>query len=193
MAELVKFRNFINGAWKAPRSDEYYPDVNPADYSDIVGLFPLSTKEDVDEAVAAAHAAFRGWAALMPAERAKYIEKFVAFLDRDAKKIGEALCREEGKTLKEATGEPTRGVVECSYFAAEAQKLEGITMPSDRKGVVERCDARSSRRRRGDSALEFPVPHPAAQDHSRAGVWEHCCIQARLRYAALRRPTDGAF
>lgn len=136
MAELVKFRNFINGAWKAPRSDEYYPDVNPADYSDIVGLFPLSTKEDVDEAVAAAHAAFRGWAALMPAERAKYIEKFVAFLDRDAKKIGEALCREEGKTLKEATGEPTRGVVECSYFAAEAQKLEGITMPSDRKGVV---------------------------------------------------------
>jgi len=136
MSEAVKFKNFINGTWKAPRSDKYYPDINPADYSDVVGYFPLSTKEDVDEAVSAAHTAFKGWASLLPAERARYIDKFVVLLERDAKKIGEALCREEGKTLKEAIGEPTRGVVECSYFAAEAQKLEGITMPSDRKGVV---------------------------------------------------------
>lgn len=136
MSEMTKYKNFIAGQWKAPRREEYYPDINPADWNDIVGYFPLSTKDDVDEAVSAAHAAFRGWSRLMPAERAKYIEKFVALLEKDSKLIGEALCREEGKTLKEATGEPTRGVVECSYFAAEAQKLEGITMPSDRKGVV---------------------------------------------------------
>lgn len=136
MSEPATFRNFINGQWKEPRSGQYYPDINPADYSDTVGYFPLSTKEDVDEAVHAANEAFKTWSRMMPAERAKYIEKFAELLEKEASRIGEALCREEGKTLKEATGEPTRGVVETSFFIGEGQRLEGITMPSDRKGVV---------------------------------------------------------
>ncbi|MGB4587040.1 MAG: aldehyde dehydrogenase family protein [Rectinemataceae bacterium] len=51
-------------------------------------------------------------------------------------RIGEAICREEGKTLKEAMGEPDRGVEECRYFIGEGRRLEGITMPSDRDGVT---------------------------------------------------------
>jgi aldehyde dehydrogenase (NAD+) len=128
--------NYINGEWKAPRSGEYYRDCNPADETDVVGEFPLSTKEDADDAVAAAHKAFPGWSKLLPQEREKYIAKFAELLQKDTQRIGEALCREEGKTLKEATGEPTRGAVECSYFIGEGQRLEGITMPSDRKGVT---------------------------------------------------------
>ncbi|TFG81620.1 MAG: aldehyde dehydrogenase family protein [Spirochaetales bacterium] len=53
-----------------------------------------------------------------------------------ARRIGEAICREEGKTLKEAIGEQTRGGVERSYFASDAQRLDGITMPSDRRDVT---------------------------------------------------------
>ena len=136
MAEPQKFANFINGQWKEPQGGNYYPDINPADYSDIVGYFPLSTKNDVDEAIQAAHIAFKSWSHMLPAERARYLEKFAQLLDKEKEGIGEALCREEGKTLKEAIGEPSRGVVETSFFIGEGQRLEGITMPSDRKGVV---------------------------------------------------------
>ncbi|OQB96358.1 MAG: Aldehyde dehydrogenase, thermostable [Spirochaetes bacterium ADurb.Bin110] len=136
MAEPQKFENFINGQWKEPQGGNYYPDINPADYSDIVGCFPLSTKNDVDEAIQAAHIAFKSWSHMLPAERAKYLEKFALLLDQEKQRIGEALCREEGKTLKEAIGEPSRAVVETSFFIGEGQRLEGITMPSDRKGVV---------------------------------------------------------
>jgi len=128
--------NFIGGAWKAPRSGAYYPNINPADDKDIIGNFPLSTREDADEAVKCAHDAFASWSKLLPQERAKYITKFAELLEKDVQRVGEGLCREEGKTLKEALGEPTRGYVECSYFIGEAQRLEGITMPSDRKNVT---------------------------------------------------------
>ena len=136
MAEPQKFENFINGQWKEPQGGNYYPDINPADYSDIVGYFPLSTKNDVDEAIQSAHIAFKSWSHMLPAERAKYLEKFAQLLDQEKERIGEALCREEGKTIKEAIGEPSRGAVETSFFIGEGQRLEGITMPSDRKGVV---------------------------------------------------------
>jgi aldehyde dehydrogenase (NAD+) len=136
MEEVKTYQNFIDGKWTAPRSGRYYPDINPADDRDIVGNFPLSDKEDADDAVAAAHRAFAAWSRMLPSEREKCIERFVVLLDQNRQRIGEALCREEGKTLKEALGEPARGVVECRYFLGEGQRLEGITMPSDRPGVM---------------------------------------------------------
>jgi len=136
MSETQKFRNYIAGKWKEPTSRDYYQDINPADYQDIIGDFPLSTTDDCDEAIDAADAAFKSWSRMLPAERAKYLEKFAQLLDEEKERIGQALCREEGKTIKEAIGEPSRGVVETSFFIGEGQRLEGITMPSDRKGVV---------------------------------------------------------
>jgi acyl-CoA reductase-like NAD-dependent aldehyde dehydrogenase len=130
---VKQYMNFIGGTWKAPRSGAYYPNLNPADNEDIIGQFPLSTQEDADEAVKCAHDAFASWSRLLPQERATYITKFAELLEKDVQRIGESLCREEGKTLKEALGETTRGYVECNYFIGEAQRLDGITMPSDRK------------------------------------------------------------
>ena len=134
--KIQKYMNFIGGTWRAPRSDSYYPNINPADNKDLIGNFPLSTKEDADEALKSAHEAFASWSKLLPQERAKYITKFAELLEKDVQRVGEGLCREEGKTLKEALGEPTRGYVECNYFIGEAQRLDGITMPSDRKNVT---------------------------------------------------------
>ncbi len=134
--EVKNYMNFIGGTWKAPRSGAYYPNLNPADNADVIGNFPLSTEEDADEAVQCAHDAFANWSRLLPQERARYITKFAELLEKDVQRVGEGLCREEGKTLKEALGEPTRGYVECNYFIGEAQRLDGITMPSDRKNVT---------------------------------------------------------
>ncbi len=105
MAEPQKFENFINGQWKEPQGGKHYPDINPADYSDIVGYFPLSTKNDVDEAIQAAHIAFKSWSHMLPAERAKYLEKFAQLLDQE-KELREVRWRphfllEKASVLKE--------------------------------------------------------------------------------------------
>jgi aldehyde dehydrogenase (NAD+) len=136
MSEVKTYRNFIDGKWTAPRGGQYYANLNPADDRDLIGNFPLSSQEDVDAAVESAHGASRGWGRTLPAEREKCIDRFVTLLEQNQRRIGEALCREEGKTLKEALGEPDRGAVECRYFLGEGQRLEGITMPSDRPGIT---------------------------------------------------------
>ena len=61
-----KFQNFINGQWVDAKSGKTSANRNPANWDDIVGLFPKSGKEDVDEAVKAARAAYEKWR-LMPA------------------------------------------------------------------------------------------------------------------------------
>ena len=44
----AEFRNFIGGQWTAPCDGHYFDNRNPADTSDIVGRFPLSSEADVD-------------------------------------------------------------------------------------------------------------------------------------------------
>ncbi|MDD5018132.1 MAG: aldehyde dehydrogenase family protein [Eubacteriales bacterium] len=131
-----KYENYINGQWVKPKSGQYYQNYNPADDTQILGEFPLSEAEDVEEAVEMAHKAFQSWGKMPPAQREGYIKRFVELLNENKQQIGEALCMEQGKTLKEALGEPTRSVAECSFMLGEGQRLEGITMPSDREGVT---------------------------------------------------------
>ncbi|MCD8352140.1 MAG: aldehyde dehydrogenase family protein [Planctomycetaceae bacterium] len=136
MADVKKYMNFIDGKWTAPTTNEYYDNINPANRDDVIGKYPLSAKKDVDTAIDSCQRAFKVWSKMLVGEREKIINKFVELLDANKQKIGEMLTREQGKTLKEALGEPTRGVVECRYFMGEGTRLEGITMPSDRPGVM---------------------------------------------------------
>ena len=136
MTAIKDYMNYIDGNWTAPSSGEYYRDLNPADDRDIIGNFPLSTKGDAGSAVEAAGIAFKDWGRLLPIQREKYLKKFMLLLEKNRENIGKSLCREQGKALKEALAEPSRGLTECSYILGEGQRMEGITMPSDREGVT---------------------------------------------------------
>ncbi|GAX89824.1 aldehyde dehydrogenase family protein [Effusibacillus lacus] len=135
-ANVKIYKNFINGEWVDASSKEVYQVYNPANTDETVGEFPLSTEEDVEKAVQAAHKAFEEWRKVPASERAEYIYRFIELLDRNKGLLGEALCREQGKPLKEAVTEAIRGVKEMRYVAGEAARLDGITLPSDRKGVL---------------------------------------------------------
>jgi len=52
--KTAKYHNYINGEWVKSSSGEWFENINPADTSDVVGRFPQSNAEDVDQAVAAA-------------------------------------------------------------------------------------------------------------------------------------------
>ncbi|HET9684472.1 MAG TPA: aldehyde dehydrogenase family protein, partial [Gemmatimonadaceae bacterium] len=55
------FQNFIAGQWVAPANGAYFDNRNPADTTDLIGRFPLSTAADVEKAVASAKRGFAQW------------------------------------------------------------------------------------------------------------------------------------
>ncbi len=54
-------RNFINGRWVESRSGQTIERRNPANIKEVVSVAPLSTRDEVREAIAAAKAAFPAW------------------------------------------------------------------------------------------------------------------------------------
>jgi alpha-ketoglutaric semialdehyde dehydrogenase len=130
------YQNYINGTWVEASSGEVYQVTNPANTDEVVGNFPLSTEEDVNQAVLAAHQAFQSWRKVPASERAELLYKFIALLDENKERLAEALTKEQGKPYKEAFTEASRGVKEMRYVVGEAARLDGVSLPSDRVGVV---------------------------------------------------------
>ena len=62
------YKNFINGEWQESRNHKAFENRNPADTSELIGMFSSSTNEDVDLAVNAATEAYKSWR-LVPAPR----------------------------------------------------------------------------------------------------------------------------
>jgi acyl-CoA reductase-like NAD-dependent aldehyde dehydrogenase len=126
-----KFQNFINGQWVDAKSGKTSANRNPADWDDIVGLFPKSGKEDVDEAVKAARAAYEKWR-LMPAPaRGDILRKIGDLLVKNKEEIAHEMTREMGKVLAEARGDVQEGIDTAYYAATEGRRLFGHTVPSE--------------------------------------------------------------
>lgn len=115
----LRYHNFIGGEWVAPAGTERRPNENPADTREILGEFPRSTEADVQQAVEAAAAALPAWRRTSGPQRSAILTKAAEILERRAEEIGEALTREEGKTLAEGIGETLRGVQILRFYAGE--------------------------------------------------------------------------
>ncbi|WP_138466652.1 aldehyde dehydrogenase [Poseidonocella sp. HB161398] len=124
-----QYRNFIGGAWQAAAQGGCFENRNPADLSDLIGLFPDSGAEDVAAAVAGVSAAQAAWAAASPETRADMLYRAAEIISGRTAEIAAELTREEGKTLAEATGETSRIAANFRFYAGEALRLKGETYP----------------------------------------------------------------
>ena len=70
-----KFQNFINGQWKDAKSGQTFENRNPANWDEVIGTFPKSAEEDVNEAVAAAKAAWNEWRLTPAPKRGDILKK----------------------------------------------------------------------------------------------------------------------
>jgi aldehyde dehydrogenase (NAD+) len=113
------FKNYINGEWVASKSGKTFPNINPANTDETVGLFQASDAEDVDQACGAAAAGRLAWADLPATKRGEYLFKAAELLEGRLQQLGEEMTREEGKTLPEAIGEVKRAINIFRYFAGE--------------------------------------------------------------------------
>ncbi|HUX25348.1 MAG TPA: aldehyde dehydrogenase family protein [Burkholderiales bacterium] len=106
----VRDQLYINGLWAAPKSKKSIDVIN-ASTEEVMGRIPEGTADDVDAAVAAARAAFEGWAATPAAERSAFLQKIHEGLKARMEEIGRLIAGEVGMPLKLATmiqaGSPT--------------------------------------------------------------------------------------
>ena len=128
---MKKYQNFINGKWCDAKSGKTFENRNPANWNEVIGTFPKSSKEEVDEAVKAARAAFEKWR-LVPAPKRGDILKTVGdIMVARKEEIAELMTREMGKVLMETRGDVQEGIDTAYYAASEGRRLFGHTVPSE--------------------------------------------------------------
>jgi aldehyde dehydrogenase (NAD+) len=123
--------SYIGGQWIHPKSNRLVRNVNPADPDDVIAEFPAATADDVERAIEAAEAAFRGWRNTPGPERGRVLWRAADIARRRADEIARTLTREEGKVLKEARGEVLKGVSLLEFYAGEGFRMHGKTLPSE--------------------------------------------------------------
>ncbi len=123
--------NYINGQWVQSRSGESRERRNPANLHDLIGYVPLSSREEVCEAVEAAQRALPAWRDTPAPARGKCLLRVAGLLEEQKDDVARLLTREEGKTLSESMGEILRSINILEYTAGEARRLTGETMPSE--------------------------------------------------------------
>jgi acyl-CoA reductase-like NAD-dependent aldehyde dehydrogenase len=126
-----KFQNLINGKWVDAKSGKTFENRNPANWDEVVGTFPKSGKEDVEDAVRAARTAFEKWR-LVPAPKRGDIMRMVGDLLVARKEdLARQMTREMGKVLTETRGDVQEGIDTAYYAATEGRRLFGHTVPSE--------------------------------------------------------------
>ena len=130
------YKNFINNEWIETLSQETIKSINPANKEEVVGYIQNSSKDDLNEAVQAAHQAKREWRKMGQAARGQLLFKVANILEENLDDIAETMTREMGKTLPEAKGETSRGVAILRYYAGEGMRKDGDVIPSSDKNAI---------------------------------------------------------
>jgi acyl-CoA reductase-like NAD-dependent aldehyde dehydrogenase len=127
----TKHGNYIGGAWVPARSGHTFESRNPADTRELVGTFADSGPEDVEQAVAAARAAFPKWRALPAPKRGEILFRAAEILVRRKEDFARDMTREMGKVLAETRGDVQEAIDMTYYMAGEGRRQFGQTTPSE--------------------------------------------------------------
>ncbi|MBW9059506.1 MULTISPECIES: NAD-dependent succinate-semialdehyde dehydrogenase [Agrobacterium] len=136
--DLFRQAGLIGGAWKAAASGKAVDVIDPATQA-VIGSVPDMGGGETRAAVESADAAFGPWRKKTHAERAALLEKWFALMIEHMDDLALILTTEQGKPLEEAKGEIRYGASFVKWFAEEARRIGGSTIPSptpDRRIVV---------------------------------------------------------
>ena len=124
------FQNYIGGEWVDSASGETFESTSPAT-GDSIGIFPKSTAEDVDRAVAAAKAAFEEWRLVPAPQRGEILYRFANLLIEEKDDLTDLMSHEMGKVKAEAGGDVQEAIDMSLYMAGEGRRMFGQTTPSE--------------------------------------------------------------
>lgn len=124
---LVRELAYVNGKWIHGSKDEAV--INPAS-NEVIGHCTLLDTQQINDAIDAAEDAFPAWRGLMADERAAILLRWYDLLLENKEDLARLMVLEQGKTLDEARGEIDYGASFVRWFAEEARRAYGETIPS---------------------------------------------------------------
>src|SRR5512138_344480 len=128
---LLKNQCYIDGKWVGTPE---IPVTNPATGEEIAKVPRLGTAE-TKQAIDAAEKAFPAWSKLLAKERSAILRKWFDLQVAHADELALLLTSEQGKPLAEARGEIIYGASFTEFYADEAKRIYGETIPSFKPGT----------------------------------------------------------
>jgi succinate-semialdehyde dehydrogenase/glutarate-semialdehyde dehydrogenase len=163
-SQLFRQQAYINGQWCDAQDGSRQAIYNPAN-GEVIGYVPNLGAAQARAAIAAANAAWPAWRAKTAKERSNLLKGWHALMLENADALAEILTLEQGKPLAEAKGEILYAASFIEWFAEEAKRIYGDTIPSHKD------DARIvvSKEPIGVVAAITPWNFPAAMITRKAG------------------------
>ncbi|HEX2247155.1 MAG TPA: aldehyde dehydrogenase family protein, partial [Arthrobacter sp.] len=114
-------QNFINGEFVTPAGTELLDIINPTN-GEVVAQSPVSVESDVDDAMAAAAAAFKTWKHATPSQRQLLLLKLADAMEANSEELVEAQHRNTGQVKEMIAGEEVAvGADQIRFFAGAAR------------------------------------------------------------------------
>jgi len=127
-------KNYIGGRWVEAEGSGVIDVTNPAN-GELLGQVPMSGPSQVDEAARAAREAFPAWRATPPVERARACFELKYLLEEAKDELATLVTRDNGKAIKDASGEVRRGI-ECVEVATGIPSLmQGSNLEDVSRGI----------------------------------------------------------
>ena len=135
---LLKTQAYVDGKWIAADGGETLAVINPATGDTIAEIAKCGTAE-TRRAIEAAERAQKEWRTRTAKERAAVLRKWFTLMLENVEDLAQILTAEQGKPLAEARGEIAYGANYIEWFAEEAKRIYGDTIPhpsNDKRIVV---------------------------------------------------------
>jgi acyl-CoA reductase-like NAD-dependent aldehyde dehydrogenase len=133
---LEEFALFVGGEARRPRRGDSFESIDPTTGRPWARIAEAAA-EDVDDCVRAAREAFVGpWREVAPSDRGLLMFRLADAIDQNAERIAALETRENGKLHREMVAQMRLVPKWLRYFAGQADKIEGTTVPLDRQSVV---------------------------------------------------------
>ncbi|GAB3617782.1 NADP-dependent succinate-semialdehyde dehydrogenase [Okibacterium endophyticum] len=127
-------QGLIDGTWGPADTGDVFDVINPAT-GDLLARVPDMGQSDIKRAIAAADTAFAPWAARSPVDRSVILRRWADLIRADAERLATLLVLEQGKPRAEARAELHYAASFFDWFAEEARRPHGDTIPSGIPGT----------------------------------------------------------
>jgi succinate-semialdehyde dehydrogenase/glutarate-semialdehyde dehydrogenase len=118
----------IAGQWRAGRSGLTHPVIDPST-EEVIGQLKLASKQDLDDALAAAQSGFEVWRRTPAVQRAQVLERAAQLMMERAELIGNLMSREQGKIAADGANEVRTSADIVKWFAEEGRRNYGRIVP----------------------------------------------------------------
>ncbi|WP_350598300.1 3-sulfolactaldehyde dehydrogenase [Pseudomonas sp. 65/3-MNA-CIBAN-0223] len=127
-SSLFKQLAYIDGQWVGADSGATFDVTNPAT-GELIARVPQMGEAEAERAVIAAHKAFKQWKRKTAKERSELLQAWYSLMQDNLDDLALILTAEQGKPLAEARGELANGTSFVQWFAEEAKRVYGDTVP----------------------------------------------------------------